>query len=271
MGPSVARLRLLGVVAVVVATAGMCAPNRVETLPSPDELGAPALPEGWQPGGVDAVYATVRASSSGSRSDCYDLIRLHPDGEARRARRCSDRGPEPLAERNSTWDADETDVGDYAHQDGRLVLRLASWDPLTEAVSLHQLEAVACARAMAVREPAVRQPAGIARYELVTGTPVGDEPGCDLPPFGFESLPLRVFAGPDRRAEVVIRTEPGVACSLRVSRPGGAPWPTAGDAQVEATADGRCVLSWPVGTITGTATLTITVGSATHDIDVEVG
>lgn len=137
---------LLGVVAAVLVTgAGACNPSHDGPLPSPDEAGAEPLPDGAVTEGLDAVYAQL-SDTEGDGTRCYHLYRLQPDGEARYANACSKDGPYAAASARGAWstDPDYAYVGDYGYLDGRIWIRLVSWDFIPGDYALSRLERRYC-------------------------------------------------------------------------------------------------------------------------------
>lgn len=162
----------------LVTAAGACNPSHDGPLPSPDEAGAPPLPDGVVTGGLDAIYAQLSASEQdGTR--CYHLYRLLPEGEARYANACSEDGPYAAASNARTWttDPDYAHVGDYGYLDGRLWIRLVSWDFITADYDVSMVERLYCATELRSPQP---PPANrvVHPLELVAGAGPPDAEPC---------------------------------------------------------------------------------------------
>jgi hypothetical protein len=257
------------VLVVVVATAGMCAPERDRPVPTPDELGAEALPATATVGGLDAVYVSEATSENAGGEPCFSLVRLAAAGEVRWFGGCSRQEPQRLAERDGTWEDDDVDVGDYAVDGERIWLRLVTWDWLTGENYAVRYEGVRCGDRLHLRDVASRSRTNLLAFGLLDpGGPPG--PDCEQPTYRVEQAADRTVAGDGRTSSITMLTDPGATCSLAYEGPDGRRWPETGTSDVTADADGRCVLEFPVGVATGTALVSVTIGLLTHEHELDL-
>ena len=159
-----------------MTTAGACQQEYEGELPAPEEMDAQPFPAGAVTGGVDAIYARLtRDEQDGTQ--CFHLIRLTSEGEAQVGGGCSTDGVDEVVVDERTWSSREY-LGDYAHRDGRLWLRIVSWDSLKEQLVLDESEYISCDAELRSTED---QPANIIvhPYALAAGSVPPATPPCD--------------------------------------------------------------------------------------------
>lgn len=166
----------------VLTSAGACQQDWDGPLPPPEDVGAAPFPDGAVVGGLDAVYATLTDTTrlrEGGRDvvrQCYWLLRLRPDGVADTSTACTEdgdiSGPAGAAD---TWDRRGA-VGDYAHGDGVLAVRLVDWDFIVEELELTQWALEYCADGWYGRNSSGER---VVTARLVIGEPPADAPPCD--------------------------------------------------------------------------------------------
>jgi hypothetical protein len=144
-------------------------------LPSPQAMGAPRFPEGASVGGLDATYARLTSKErDGTR--CFHLIRLSVGGEAQLSQGCAVERVEALVSDDRVW-SDREHLGDYAHRDGRIWLRIVHWDPLAEEHILGAYELVSCGGELrSTQEPS--RFSVVHPYTLLSGTAAPDASTC---------------------------------------------------------------------------------------------
>lgn len=170
--------RALGLALMVLATtAGACGRDVPDSIPTPDEIGAPPHPEASITEGLDATYAKLsRRDPDGTH--CFSLLRLLPSGAAAIRTGCSADGPKAVADDPDTWTFPGGD-GDYGFLDGRLFIRTTRWDPLAEETVIGTFELTYCDAQLTSSDPS--SPYRIVRpWELVAGAPPPDDAPCAI-------------------------------------------------------------------------------------------
>jgi hypothetical protein len=165
----------LGAVA-LTTTAGACQQDHEGELPSPEEMEARPFPAGTIAGDLDAIYARLTAKEQDG-TECFDLIRLTPQGEAQFSEGCSTGGVEEVAADERVWSAREY-VGDYAHAEGRIWFRIVSWRFPEDELALAEFELISCDTELhSPEEPPANMT--VHPYTLVSGAVPPDTPRCD--------------------------------------------------------------------------------------------
>jgi hypothetical protein len=175
--------RTLGLVAaglaLFVTTAGACQREPEGPLPTPDAMGARPFPDGATVGGLQATYARLtREEPDGEQ--CFRLLRLATTGEATLGDGCSREGVGALAADQDVWLAWER-LGDYAHRDGRVWVRIVAWDALAEEFVLDEFELASCGDELRTTEE-TRPFLVVHPYRLVTGVAPPQTTGCEGSP-----------------------------------------------------------------------------------------
>lgn len=174
------RTRIAGAALLVVMMAvtggGACEPRYDGPLPPPTALGAPPLPAGTS-AGVDAIYAST-GPITGRHPDCVEFVRFDEAGEARWRVKCFVDDVDEYARAEGTWaPEDRVSVGDYGRLDGRIWMRVVSFNAVMGELSLNVFEGHYCGdRLFLAREGA--STADAVEYRLVSGNSPSDIPAC---------------------------------------------------------------------------------------------
>lgn len=253
-------------------------PNFLPTatpLPLPTELATTPLPPAARPGGLDMTLASVLSTDGAQGEPCHRLYRFYPDGLALYApSSCSATAPGNNWPEISRWfhrDDARRPRGDYHSQDGRIWVRIVSYDSIHERVVFEQFQGEICGDQMVLQEPAVVSAFAQPVWEYVRVSPApspSEAPGCRVAAFRIIRSSAIAMAG--RRAAYHIQTDPGETCFLRYTRPDGSVSQAPGTGSITADEQGICRWEWEVGEQTGRAVVTIRIDQITQDFEIEI-
>ena len=263
----------------------------------PGDLTTTPLPASAKIGNLDAVFVSLVSVAGGQGSRCYKLYRFYPDGLALYSDfACfeGDLSANTWAEIDRWFNREEQAVsrGDYYLDASKIFVRIVSYHSIYETVDLRAFQGEICGPEMVLQEPAATHYTGIPS-ELtqpvlefaqlgspeqrqdssgMTSRPVAVEntsdKACHVAGFKILRRPTTVIAG--NQAEYQILTDPGEACLLRYTAPGGGSGQAPGSGTVIADGQGLCSWLWELGDLPGEAIVTVGIDEILQDFSLEV-
>lgn len=257
-------------------------------LPLPTELATTPLPQGSQPGGLEAVFRSLVSIDGEKDSQCYKMYRFYLDGLALYADlACFERSPATggWSELDRWFNRENREVarGDYILLGRQIWVRIVTYNSIYETTNLRSFQGEVCQDEMVLQEPTQTYYAGIPSeltqpvleyIRLGTAVeqpaiPKADNPEpCHVARFQVIKRPSIVLSG--NRAEYQIQTDPGETCALRYTAPDGAPSQAQGTGVTLADSQGICRWLWEVGPGEGIATVTVSIDEIRQDFQLEV-
>lgn len=267
------------------------------TPPQPTELATTPLPEGAQPGGLEAAFVSLASISGGQGERCYTLYRFYPDGLALyAAMACSEETPSrsSWADVEAWFRREDPDIprGDYYRQGQRIWIRIVSYDSIYEIHELRSFQGEICPGEMVLQEPTVRTYSGVPSdltqpvqeymridklipdQEKPGSTTEANSPGgasdeaCRVARFQILYRPSVALAG--GQIEYRIQSDPGESCTLRYTLPDGTPSQASGTGAIRADRRGICSWIWEAGDQVGQAIVTVRIGGIEQDFRIEI-
>jgi hypothetical protein len=257
-------------------------PTELATTPLPQGR---ALPQGSEPGTLDAIYVSQVSINGGQGSRCHTLYRFYPDGHVLYApAACFDTPPSERSrseiERWLNRENTDIDQGDYFQLDQRVFIRIVSTNDVLETINLRTFQGEYCNEKLVLQEPLVRGYSGVPseltqpvlEFALLEkrGKPDGGSPDSACHVAGFKMLfrPSVALAG--GQAELQVQTDPGETCILRYTAPDGSSSDAPGTGTITADSQGVCSWLWELGETEGNGTVTISIDQITQELNLEV-
>ncbi len=135
-------------------------------LPLPQELATATPPEGSSLGGLEGVFISAVSIDGSADERCYKLYRFYPDGVVLYANlACFEAAPitEIWSDLERWFQRENPKAfrGDYYLQDGRIWIRVVSYDYVYETVFLRSFQGEHCNDKMVLQEPSVNKYSGV--------------------------------------------------------------------------------------------------------------
>ncbi|HSQ25791.1 MAG TPA: hypothetical protein VLM80_01580 [Anaerolineales bacterium] len=265
-----------------------CQGNPAATIPHPTELSTTPFPENSQPGGLEGIYISTISIAGAQPERCYKLYRFYQDGLVIYADfTCF----EPSSNARTWAEIDrwftpknqQVLQGDYHIREQRIWIRVVGYDAVHEETYLRSFQGAHCNGQLVLQEPTVKIYSGVPSEitqpvleyiklqnpSSAQTTPNSSESAsCRLAGFRFISRPLAVVDGGEALFQV--QTNPGQACTLQYTTPGGLLSLTPGTGAITADQRGICEWKWEVGPEEGPATVNISIGHISQDLELNI-
>ncbi|MFO7624609.1 MAG: hypothetical protein R6V73_09680 [Anaerolineales bacterium] len=252
-------------------------------LPLPADLATTPLPDGSQPGKLEATYVSAVSDDGFQDERCYKLFRFYPDGVVLYANfTCLDTPPslESWSEIDRVFDRQNQNVlrGDYYLLGQRIWVRIVVHDAIHEITSLRSFQGEICDHKMVLQEPTKHYFTGVPSALMqpvlefiplqITSSHESLSADCHVAGFRLLFRPTVVLSG--GRAEYQIQTDPGETCTLQYTAPDGGLTQAQGTGAVIADSQGICKWIWELGELEGDGLVTVTIDQITQDFSIDV-